>query len=111
MRGHLILITSEFFWNADETLMSSVKHMSPPDANVATGTKQGSFTLPEIQDEAELSLLMAILLLAIVHINASFERIKHLKRQLRRLNSSSKAMIIRSEQQRKLSLLKYCLLI
>jgi hypothetical protein len=45
MAAHLTLIPAELFWNADEPLMSSVKHMSPPDVNVATEIKQGSVTL------------------------------------------------------------------
>jgi hypothetical protein len=102
---------SEFFWNADETLVSSVKRMSPPDVNIATGIKHGSLLLPEIQDDAELSLLMGISHSAVLHFKASCEKISHPERQPWRLNSSLKAMIILSEQQEKLSLLKYCLLI
>jgi hypothetical protein len=57
--AQLTSIPSAFFWNLDETRVGSAKHMSPPDMIVATGTKPGSVTIPEIRDDAQLTFLTA----------------------------------------------------
>jgi hypothetical protein len=53
-------IPSEFFWNVHETRVGSAKHMPPLDVIVASGTKPGSVTIPEIRDDAQLTLRTAI---------------------------------------------------
>jgi hypothetical protein len=58
--AQLTSISSVFFCNADETQVGSAKYMSPPDVIVASGTKLGSVTLPEIRDDTQLTLLSAI---------------------------------------------------
>jgi hypothetical protein len=60
INAQLTSIPSASFWNADETRVGSAKHMSPPDVIVASGTKPGSVTIPEIQDDAQLILQTAI---------------------------------------------------
>jgi hypothetical protein len=64
INAQLTSIPSEFFWNADETRVGSVKLMSPSDVIVASGTKPSSVIIPEIRDDAQLTLLMAILAFA-----------------------------------------------
>jgi hypothetical protein len=56
----LTSIPSVFFWNSDETRVGSAKHMSPPEVIVASGTKPGSVTIPEVRDDPQLTLLTAI---------------------------------------------------
>jgi hypothetical protein len=58
--AQLTSIPSTFFWNDDKTRVGSAKHMSPPDVIAASGTKTGSVTIPEIRDDAKLTLLTAI---------------------------------------------------
>jgi CYTH domain-containing protein len=53
-------IPSAFFWNVDGTRVGSAKHMPLPDVIVASETKAGSVTIPEIRDDAQLTLLTAI---------------------------------------------------
>jgi hypothetical protein len=48
------------FWNADETRLGSAEHISPPDVIVASGTKLGSVTVLENQDDAQQPLLAAL---------------------------------------------------
>jgi hypothetical protein len=58
--ARLTSIPSAFQKNADETRVGSAKHMSPPDMIVASGTKPGSVIIPEIRDDAQLTLLTTI---------------------------------------------------
>jgi hypothetical protein len=58
--AQLTSIPSAFQKNADETRVGSAKHMSPRDVTVASATKPGPVTIPEIRDDAELTLLTAI---------------------------------------------------
>jgi hypothetical protein len=50
--AQLTSIPSAFFWNAYETRVGSAKQMSSPDVIVASETKPGSVTIPEIRDDA-----------------------------------------------------------
>jgi hypothetical protein len=58
--AQLTSIPSAFFWNTDETRVSSAKHISPPVAIIASGTKPGSVIIPEIRDNVQLTPLTAI---------------------------------------------------
>jgi hypothetical protein len=58
--AQLTSIPSALFWNADETRVGSAKHMPPPNVIVASGTKPGLVTIPEIRDDAQLTPLTAI---------------------------------------------------
>jgi hypothetical protein len=97
----LTSIPSTFFWNVDETRVGSAKHMSPSDVIVASGTKPGSVTIPGIRDDAKLTLLTAISAFGdstdpyFISKNTTFEK------QLLRLNSRSRAIIIQLECHRK----------
>jgi hypothetical protein len=57
--AHLTSVPSKWFWNADEICVDPAKHISPPDVIVASETKQGSVTVPEIRDDAQLTLITA----------------------------------------------------
>jgi hypothetical protein len=52
--AQLTSIPSAFQKNADGARVGSAKHMSTPDVIVASGTKPGSVTIPEIRDDAQL---------------------------------------------------------
>jgi hypothetical protein len=58
--AHLTSVPSELFWTADETCAHSAKHMSLSNVIFASGTKQGSITVPEIRDDAQLIVLTGI---------------------------------------------------
>jgi hypothetical protein len=58
--AHLTSTPSECFWNVHEIGVGPAKHMSPPDVTVASEMKRGSVTVPDIRDEAQLTLLTAI---------------------------------------------------
>jgi hypothetical protein len=58
--AQLTSIPSTFFWNADKTRVDSAKYMSPQDMIIASETKPGSVTIPEIRDDAQLIPLTAI---------------------------------------------------
>jgi hypothetical protein len=53
-------IRSAFVWNKDETRVKCPKETSPPELIVALNTKLGSVTIPEVRDDAQLTLLRAI---------------------------------------------------
>jgi hypothetical protein len=97
------------FWNANETRVGSAKHMSPPDVIVASGTKHGSVTVPEIRNDTQLTLLTAISALGDSTCPYLISKIKHSRKQLWRLNSYSKAIIILLEWHRNLLSPKHCL--
>jgi hypothetical protein len=52
MSAQLTSIPSAFQKNADETRVGSVKHTSPPDVIIASGTNPGPVTIPEIDSES-----------------------------------------------------------
>jgi hypothetical protein len=87
-------IPSTFFWNADEARMGSAKYMSPSDVIVASGTKPGSVTIPGIRDNAQLTLLTAVAAFRDSTYPYFISKIRHSKKQLLRLNSCSRVMII-----------------
>jgi hypothetical protein len=60
LTAHLTSSPSQFFWIADDIRVGSAKHMSHPDVIVASGTKQSSVIVPEIRDDAQLTLLLVI---------------------------------------------------
>jgi hypothetical protein len=58
--GQLKSIPSAFVWNADETRVGCPKKSSAPEVIVAANTRPGSVTIPEVRDDAQLTLLTAI---------------------------------------------------
>jgi hypothetical protein len=94
-------IPSAFFWHADETRVGSAKHMSPPDVIIASGTKPGSVTIPEIRNDAQLSLLTAISAVGDCTYPYFISKNKTFEKQLLRLNRCSSAVIIQLERHRK----------
>jgi hypothetical protein len=94
-------VPSAFFWNVDETRVGSTKHMSPPDMIVASGTKPGSVTIPEIRDDAQFTLLAAISAFGDSIYPYFISKNKKFEKQLLRLNSCSRAMIMQLKRHRK----------
>jgi hypothetical protein len=60
LAGQITSIPSAFVWNADETRVGSPKQTAPPEVIVASNTKPESITIPEVRDDAQLTLLTAI---------------------------------------------------
>jgi hypothetical protein len=60
LTGQLKAIPLPFVWNVDETRVGCPKRIAQPEVIVATNTKLGSVAAPEEQDDAQLTLLMAI---------------------------------------------------
>jgi hypothetical protein len=92
--AQLASIPLAFFWNPDETRVGSAKHMSPPYVIVASGTKPGSVTIPEIRDDAQLTFLTAFSAFGFSTYPYFISKNKTFEKQLLRLNSCSGAMII-----------------
>jgi hypothetical protein len=99
--AQLTSIPSAFFWSADETRVGSAKHMSPPDVIVANGTKPGSVTIPEIRDDAQLTLLTATSAFGDSTSPYFISKIRRSKKQPLRLNGCSRPMIIQFKRHRK----------
>jgi hypothetical protein len=53
-------IPPAFVWNADETRVGCPKKTFPPEVVVAIDIKPGSVTIPEVRNDAQLTLLTAI---------------------------------------------------
>jgi hypothetical protein len=91
--AQLTSIRSTFQKNADKTRVGSAKHRSPPDVIVASGTKPGSVTIPEIRDDAQLTLLTAVSAFGVsTHLHFISKK-KTFEKQLMGLNSRSRAII------------------
>jgi hypothetical protein len=53
-------IPSTFVWNADERRVEFPKETSPPEIIVGINIEPVSMTIPEVRDDAQLTLLTAI---------------------------------------------------
>jgi hypothetical protein len=92
--AQLTSIPSEFFWNVDETRVGPAEHMLPADVIVASGTKPDSVTIPELRDDAQLTLVTASSLFGDSTYPYFISNVRRSRKQLLRLNSCPRAMII-----------------
>jgi hypothetical protein len=90
--------------------VDSAKYILPPDLIVSSGTKQGSVTVPEIREDAQLALLPAISAYGdstdpdFISTNKPFEKTALEAQHL------FEGHVIPLEWSRELSSLKHCLL-